>query len=151
MIPMVPFSPFAQFGVYSSDVMSLINTLHDKLLAKRKSKWSLQELQLVITDYIKVLDKLQDANYLDCKQQLDYKLLRRLSTQSQTELAKLYICATTIVDMQHGLLASIKQLKIRALRRTMRVLTRELILAIVKYRAQVAPMMCATMLSEENS
>ena len=145
---MVPFSPFAQLGAYATESMALITVLHDQLLARKKEPWQLSQLQQCVARYIEILDRLSDADYINCKNLADYQLLQRFCTREQ-DLANTYLCATAIGDMQDSLLQAVTKVASRALRRGLYYLTQQIVAAVLNYKQQVAPKMCENLLKPE--
>ena len=148
MIPMVPFSPFAQLGTYATESMALITVLHDQLLARKSTAWQLTDLQQSVARYIAILDRMQNAGFIACNELADYHLLKRFCTREQ-DLANTYLCATAIGDMQDSLLQAVKTVAPRALRRGLYYLTKQIVAAVLNYKQQVAPKMCENLLKPE--
>ena len=145
---MVPFSPFAQLGAYATESMTMITVLHDQMLVRKKNNWQLPDLQQSVAKYLEILERVSESDLIDCNDLADYHLLKRFCTREQ-DLAKIYLCATAIGDMQASLLNAVKTIPSRAIRRGLYYLTKQVVAAISKYRLQVAPQLCADLLKVE--
>jgi hypothetical protein len=133
MIPMVPFSPFAQLGAYANEDMLAIVALNDQFLSRRKTDWSLKELQSYAQQYLQIMQS--SVREVFCA--VNIALLQKFCNMRSDDPG-LYLCVSASADMLQASVESTKAISQRAIRRGMYHLTKRVFTSFTNYRMQIA-------------